>query len=503
MSFAAEAQKTTVQLKAEAELELRRRRGDACGGGGKQLSPKQRAAVESEAFETLYGGAAGGGKTFLLTWLARFGAHRRALLLRRTYPMLEDSLILESKNLYGDPRYYNSSRHVWELPGKAGRRIRLGHCKDDASVFGYQSAEFDFLGVDEGSQFTEFQYLYLLSRLRSTRVGQRVRAIVCSNPGGEGHRWIKRRWAAWLDKRHPNPAKPGELRWYKQLPEGEEVETTADDPLGRSRTFIPALLGDNLHLPADYIATLNLLPEPYRTQLIAGDWAIGEEDGAFQLFPTDWVEEAMARWKANGGEEFPLMSIGVDVARGGPAETVLVGNRGEWFSMPLRFPGVLTKSGAKVGALIVGMRESWTVVGLDILGVGSAVEDVLKENEIPYEPINFAVSSNERDRSGRLKMVNVRAAAYWKLREALDPKNQTGIQLPPDPKLRAELLEIKWELALRGVKIEEKDDIAKRLKRSPDSADALVNAYWTSYGRSIPFVETGGRREMVEKLREY
>lgn len=501
MSSASASLSEKTRLQVEAELELRRRRGESPGVRYDQLTASQRMAAESEAFELLFGGAAGPGKTYLLTWLARFGGHRQALLLRRTYPMLEDSLILESRRLYGDPRFYNSSKHVWSW--KNGQRIRFGHCDRDDSVFNYQSAEFDLIGFDEGTQFSRFQYLYLLSRLRTTRAGQRVRVIVCTNPGGEGHRWIRERWAAWLDPRHPRPAAPGELRWYRQLADGTEEETTADDPMGRSRTFIPARLTDNPFLSEGYRATLNLLPEPYRTQLIEGDWQIGEEDDAFQLIPSSWVQAARERWREDGGAEFPQSSIGVDVARGGADETALVETRGWWVGMPRRVPGAITTTGGKVGALVHAIREGEAVVGLDVLGVGTAVEDVLRANGIPYVPVNFAGGSKATDKSGRLKMLNLRAEAYWLLRSSLDPREGTGIAIPPDPKLEAELLAPRWELTARGVKIEDKDDIARRLGRSPDSADALVYALWAGVARPVAFVESTRRRESESMTKGY
>jgi len=87
-----------------------------------------------------------------------------------------------------------------------------------------------------------------------------------------------------------------------------------------------------------------------------------------------------------------------------------------------------------------------------------------------------AERSDESDRSGRLSMVNVRAAQYWAMREALDPELGDGLELPPDPELLADLTAARWRLTPRGIQIESKDDIIARLGRSPDCADAVVMA---------------------------
>ena len=107
----------------------------------------------------------------------------------------------------------------------------------------YAGAPYDLIGHDQLEQFPEYSYLFMFSRARTVLPGQRVRVVNTANPAGEYVDWILKRWAAWLDKVHRNPAQPGELRWYKQV-DGNDVETTADDPSALSRTFIPARYTD-------------------------------------------------------------------------------------------------------------------------------------------------------------------------------------------------------------------------------------------------------------------
>ncbi len=93
--------------------------------------------------------------------------------------------------------------------------------------------------------------------------------------------------------------------------------------------------------------------------------------------------------------------------------------------------------------------------------------------------VNFAEGAPlDRDKSGKLKFRNVRALAYWRLREALDPVTGDNLALPPDPELEADLKAPKWSLTTGGILIESKEDIQERIGRSPDCGDAVALAYY-------------------------
>jgi len=91
-----------------------------------------------------------------------------------------------------------------------------------------------------------------------------------------------------------------------------------------------------------------------------------------------------------------------------------------------------------------------------------------------------------RDKETVFEFLNVRAAAYWAMREALDPSNNSTVALPPDAELRAELCAARWERSGRKIKLEEKKFIKERLGRSPDKADAVVQAFWPHAVLAIP-----------------
>lgn len=316
-------------------------------------------------------------------------------------------------------------------------------------------------------------YQFMLSRIRTTAEGQRVRVISCTNPGDTGNDWVMERWAAWLDEGYPNPAKAGEVRWFKPGPDEREIETTADDPDGLSRTFIPATLDDNPYLPDEYRKQLNALPEPWRSQLLLGKWQAGLYDDPYQIVPTDWIRQAQARWQPDGRLGF-LTNVGIDPARGGNDKTVLAPRYGTWIGQLTKMDGKLTPTGYSVVQLALPILARGGYGVIDVIGIGSAVIDAAKENKLTVDGVNVSSPTNLTDKSGKIRMVNLRAYLYWKLREALDPEGNVLLALPPDPELLGELRATKWESTTRGIKVIDKDDIRERLGRSPNCADAVM-----------------------------
>ncbi len=436
----------------------------------------QCAAYDCTARQVLYGGAAGGGKSDLLLGLART-KHAKALLLRRTFPDLERSLITRSLEIYGDAKSYNGSKHVWKL---GARRIEFGHMeqigtpqipKDEGN---YASADYDLIGVDQAEQFPEYAFDFLNSRARTTKAGQPVQVILSANPVGEGVEWLMRRWAPWLDETYPHPAKASEVRYFKRADDGREIETSATDPDAVSRTFIPAGLKDNPYLGDDYRRQLALLPEPLRSALLNGDWKASITDDAYQVIPRAWIKAAMARWRPDG-RTAALDCVGVDVARGGEDQTVLARRFGYWFAPLEKYAGSTTPDGQSVTQLISQAVANGGRANVDVIGVGAAAYDISRMMNLPVCSVNFAEHTDAKDKSGSLAFVNVRAEAWWGLREALDP-NTSRIALPDDPELLGDLIAPRWTMQSNGIKIESKDDIKKRLGRSPDCGDSVVLA---------------------------
>jgi phage terminase large subunit len=210
-----------------------------------------------------YGGAAGGGKSDALIGIAILaGAHFPGISIayfRREYPQLEGlgGAILRSHELMSSWAHWNGSERRWTFPN--GSRLQFCHAKDELDVHSYQSQQFDIVLIDEATQFTRYQYRYLLTRNRATKDGITPFMVLATNPGGPGHSWYKVEFA---DLPH-------------EVPTDVEVEPGQFE----KHIFIPAKLEDNKILetrdPA-YRKKLENSPETTRRQLLEGDWSAFE-----------------------------------------------------------------------------------------------------------------------------------------------------------------------------------------------------------------------------------
>ncbi len=220
------------------------------------LTKKQKAFMDAATTEVLFGGAAGGGKSYgqlvdaLVTALLYPGS--KQLILRRSFSELEKSLIRTSLALFPKQIYrFNATAHLGRF--KNGSYIDFGYCAAENDVYQYQSAEYDIIRFDELTHFTEAQYLYLISRVRGANAfPKQIKSS--TNPGGIGHGWVKARFV------DPAPA-----------------ETPFSGSDGLSRIFLPSLLSDNRFLSEgdpDYKRRLLSLPEKEKKALLYGDWNI-------------------------------------------------------------------------------------------------------------------------------------------------------------------------------------------------------------------------------------
>jgi hypothetical protein len=178
----------------------------------------------------------------------------------------------------------------------------------------------------------------------------------------------------------------------------------------------------------------------------------------------------MARWSDLG---LSPDVIGCDVARGGDDQTVKAPRKGNWFARLEKHPGRTTPDGQSV----VDLLATKATINIDVIGVGASAYDIGRMRGLSMIPINFGAGSSATDKSGTLHFVNKRAECYWSLREALDPSSGLDVALPPDLELEADLCAPRWKSQSNGIKIEDKEEIKKRLGRSPDNADAVVLAW--------------------------
>lgn len=479
------------------------------------LPGAQSEARYSEADITGYGGAAGGGKTDLACGLALVD-HDMSTILRAEVSQLE-GVKERLEGILGSRKGFNGQTNIWRLA--PGRRIRFGGFANPGDEKRHQGIPNDLLVFDEAAEMREAQVRFVIAWNRAAKK-RRTRVLMTLNPPQtpEG-RWIVAYFGPWLDKRHAlYPTAPGALRWATAGPDGKDywltdgrsfvwsnqlVNPLPGDPrpvydfdpadykgakatriiTPLSRTFIPAKLGDNPYLTRgpEYMARLQGLPEPMRSQMLNGDFEAGMEDHEWQVIPTAWVNASMERWRARGSENpgfrkpGPMDSMGVDVAMGGKDAFVIARRHGTWFDDLIRWPGRSIKSGAEGAGKVIMARRDRAPVHVDIIGWGSDTYGALVSNQVQAVPINAANGSEYVTKAG-MRCANKRAELVWKLREALDPDGPDPIDLPDDAQLALDLTAYRYKPTRGGILIEAKDEMKKRLGRSPDDGDAVAMA---------------------------
>lgn len=473
----------------------------------------QTEAYMSQADELFYGGAAGGGKSALLCGLA-INEHRKIRLFRREGVQV-GGLIDECEKIIGSRDGLSMQPPpVWRLGD--GVEIQFAGVAHEHDKSKWQGRARDYIGFDEITEFSESMYRFLIGWNRSTDAGQRCRVVAAGNPptNDEGM-WVVRYWAPWIDEDHPNPAAPGELRWFTTI-DGRDHECDGPEPIivngqevrPRSRTFIPARLTDNPDLMrTGYAAVLDAMPEELRERFREGKFKTHHDDDPFQLIPTSWVRAAQTRWREGQRPDTPMTSLGVDPALGGRDDMVIAPRYGQWIDPLEVIPGASLRDGDEGDVLprlmmmhVERVRRSGAQVNFDSIGIGASLQMALQDNDTPHQALSAGRASQSRDKTAKYGFANLRTEMWWKFRERLDPENGDGAgkgstwALPPDPQLAADLTAPRYELRGDKYVLESKDKIFGRLGRSTDRGDAVVMAAYTGDARAKT---RGGRRPQI------
>lgn len=462
------------------------------------LPGPQTEAYLTDADITGYGGAAGGGKSDLLAGLA-LSAHKRVLIVRREKAQTE-GIVQRLQEILESTDGYSSQKARWEVPQGSKALIEFGGLDNLGDEQRWQGRPHDLKALDEATEMREAQARFVMGWNRSSEAEQRCRVVLTFNPpmNPEG-RWVVKFFGPWLDRRHPNPAEPGELRWFTTIDDNEDYEvgdgrefvlvdgeityqfvredySPEDIIRPKSRTFFPARVTDNpYYMESGYLATLQALPPEMRARMLYGDFDAGIEDDEFQVIPTAWVEAAMERWK-RPAVLAEMDSIGVDVAMGGKDKTEIARRHGMWFDEPVSYAGKDCPDGATTAGYVVARVRDRAPIHVDAFGVGGELYGALTSVQQHALPVNVGNPSAGVSVDGYVPFFNLRSELWWRMREALDPAANTGIALPPNQELLGDLCTPKWKLRGSKIYVQGRDDIVKELGRSPDKGTAYVLA---------------------------
>lgn len=226
----------------------------------------------------------------------------------------------------------------------------------------------------------------------------------------------------------------------------------------------------------------------YRAQVLA-EFTDDTNEG---VIPFSWVEQAQRRyevWEQQGkptNQNDPV-TIGVDVARQGDDKTVLAVKRGPVIERLLTFARLdVMETTGHAAALLRAHPGSLGVV--DTIGIGAGVTDRLREQQFNVEAWQGSDRAPGPDSTGEITFLNKRAWGYWILREQLDPAQEGGatLALPPDETLTEDLCAPLWKYTSSGrYVVEDKEAIRKRIGRSPDTGDAVMQAVAGEQGEAL------------------
>lgn len=323
---------------------------------GPQPGP-QTEGLMTEADILIMGGAAGGGKTWMLllevmrhVWNPEFGA----VVFRRTYPeiMNEGGLWDEAEKIYPSIGATPIKSHKqWIFP--SGAKVKFDHMQHEQDKDNWKGAQIPFIAFDQLEGFTEKQFFFLLGRNRSVS-GIRPYVRATCNPLPREHKiggWLRQLIDWWIDAEtgYPILKRSGVIRWFVR--DGDDIvwDMTRKklvqrfpDSQPKSLTFIPSKLSDNPALvKADpgYLANLQALPLVERERLLYGNWDVLETAG--NVFNRAWFEivdaapveaERLRYWDKAGTEGGGAFSAGVKIARSGGIYFVEHVIRGQWSS---------------------------------------------------------------------------------------------------------------------------------------------------------------------------
>lgn len=449
---------------------------------GDKLWEDQKRIVESvrDNFKTAWRSAHGVGKShccarLVLWWLFSFP---RSIVLTTapSWRQVEDVLWKEIRAAYfgsKKPLGGNMAPSATQLTIDGKEWVALGISTNDSNRFQGYHAEHLLVIVDEASGVDEDIFDSIMGVLTSSH----CRLILIGNPtdiGGQFYRAF----------RNPEGWNTGKTSAW-DTPNFTKFGITKDDIINNTwRQKAPlrkgAISEDDFDWPYPWLITPKWAHDAYLEwgdkhpawfARVEGDFP---EQGEYNVIPLSWIEQAQIRWDDTNPIGQPV--LGVDVARGGMDKSAVAARVDNKVTFVQAFSGLDTHQLAAEVARIYRELDA-KVANVEVNGMGYGVIDALKTNfpDINYTEVNVSAKSDRMDAKGNRMYANLRAEMWWSLREALDPKGNAPLALPPDARgLAADLSAPKYDPRHGYIQIELKEETKKRLGRSPDEGDSVM-----------------------------
>lgn len=215
---------------------------------------------------------------------------------------------------------------------------------------------------------------------------------------------------------------------------------------------------------------------------VMGEFCADDEDA---VIPLRWVEAAQARWrewdKAGRPDTEGIRTVGVDVARSGLDKSGAAVRHGNVITRIVTWAKADTmETTGKVRGIMETEPDATAIV--DVIGIGAGVYDRLREQGTKADPFNAGRRTTRKDKTGQFFLFNQRSWGWWNLREALEMPG-SEVCLPPDDELAGDLTALHWKITSDGkIQVESKDDVRKRIGRSTDKGDMVMQAFTASAG---------------------
>jgi phage terminase large subunit len=420
------------------------------------------AALRSNLYrQMVYGGAVGGGKSYLvcallLAFCREFPGSRWALT-RKDLPTMRRNTIPTYKKLAalvpGFVEPINQSEWVARCSNGSEIVFFTESIKDDPDLDRWKGLEVNGFFHEEMNEISERAFYKSIERA-----------------------------GRWSIADLPIEAQPPPLIIGTCNPSKNWVKSLFYDPwkngaLKAPRYYLPAYVTDNPHLSAEYVENLKQLPPNEYKRFVEGNWDLADEPD--QLIRAEWVDAAIARAPVKP-EGKALHGLGVDVARYGDDETVIA-ERIHWHLARLdAWQGIDTAQTASITAIRAAERQiDGSRIRVDTVGLGAGVADTLFRHH-RIKVTEFIAGAKPVNYHKFLKFKNLRSEQWWHLREQC----QNGpFSIDPEiarkyPKLAADLTAPKYSMdSDKVIEVEPKDSIKARLGRSTDYGDAVVQCF--------------------------